>query len=280
MNNFLAVFDGYNLQESTLQYAIQVAKDTNAHVTGVFLDEFLYHTYDVSDIVHHHKNYNAVIKDLDAADKAKRDAAAHQFQRACEAAHVHFSIHRNKSIALQELKKESLFADLIIINENETFNNNKEASPTRFIKELLEDVHCPVLVIPAEYKSIDKVVLLYDGEPSSLYAIKMYSYLLGTMKQLPLEVLTVKEELIPVLRLPENELMREFVKRHFSGAQYTIVKGNTEEQVVKHMKVYGENELVVLGAYGRNALSRWFKTSLGDILLRDLNTPLFIAHHS
>jgi len=278
MNNFLAVFDGYNMQESTLQYAIQLTRDANAHLTGVFLDDFLYHTYNVSNVVFHNKNYDKVIKELDTADKEKRAQATSHFQSACEKAHVHFSIHHDKSIALQELKHESLFADLIIINESETFSNHKEQSPTSFIKQLLRDVHCPVLVVPNEYKPIDKIVLLYDGEPSSLHAIKMYSYLLGNAKKLLVEVLTIKEETIPILRLPDNKLMREFIKNHFAQAQYTVVKGNTEELVISYLKQYGENELVVLGAYGRGALSRWFKDSLGDILMKKLNIPLLIAH--
>ncbi len=280
MKNFLAIFDGYNMRQSTLRYAMQLAQDANAHLTGVFLNEFLYHTYNISEVVFHNQQYSKVIEALDTKDQATRHAAVQQFQSACSKAHIPFSIHRDKSIALQELQHESLFADLIIINEHETFSQSKEQSPTPFIKELLCNVYCPVLVVPDEYKTFDNIVLLYDGSPSSLYAIKMFSYLVDSAKQLPVEVLTIKEELIPVLRLPDNKLMREFMKRHFSGIQYTIVNGNTEELVVSRLKQQGENKIVVLGAYGRSAISRWFKNSLGDVLLKALNTPLFVAHNN
>jgi len=280
MNNFLAVFDGYKMKESTLLYAIQLTKDANAHLTGVFLDDFLYHTYNVSKVVFNNNDYRAVMQELDETDKTMRDKAAQDFQKACNRAHIHFSIHHDKSIALQELKHESLFADLVIINENETFSNTQQQSPTAFIKDLLCDVHCPVFVVPDEYKPLNKVVLLYDGEPSSLHAIKMYSYLLGNTKQLPVEVFTVKEESIPILRLPENKLMRGFIKSHFTGAQYTIISGDSEEQVISHLKENMENKLIVLGAYGRSTLSRWFKDSMGDLLLKELNVPLFIAHEN
>jgi hypothetical protein len=36
---------------------------------------------------------------------------------------------------------------------------------------------------------------------------------------------------------------------------------------------------VVLGAYQRSEVSRWFKTSMADILMRELNVPMFIAHN-
>ena len=278
MKKFLAVFDGYKMSKSTLEYAIQMAKATNAHLVGVFLDEFIYRTYSVTKIIKTYEDYDSVIKKLDAKDKVKRDNAAIQFQKACEKAKITFSIHRDKSIALQELKHESMFADLIIINEYETFTKYKEQLPTRFIKDLLGDVQCPVLVVPNAFKQVDKIVLLYDGGPSSLYAVKMFSYLFGDLQDLPIEVYTVKDHYMASLRLPDNKLMREFIKRHFPKATFTVVRGDPKKQIQLYLRNHKENELVVLGAYRRTELSRWFKTSMADILMKELDTPLLIAH--
>ena len=278
MKKFLAVFDGYKMSKSTLDYAIQMAQVTKAHLVGVFLDEFIYRTYSVTKIIKTYEDYDSVIKKLDAKDKVKRDNAAIQFQKACEKAKITFSIHRDKSIALQELKHESMFADLIIINEYETFTKYKEQLPTRFIKDLLGDVQCPVLVVPNAFKQVDKIVLLYDGGPSALYAVKMFSYLFGDLQDLPIEVYTVKDHYMPSLRLPDNKLMREFIKRHFPKATFTVVKGDAEKQIQSYLRNHKENELVVLGAYRRTELSRWFKTSMADILMKELDTPLLIAH--
>ena len=278
MLNYLAVFDGYKISKSTINYAIQIAKASKAHLVGAFLDEFIYRSYNVYKVMTTNKNYDAVIKELDENDKTKRDEAVHIFQTACEKSGISFSIHRNKSIALQELKHESIFADLVIINEFETFTTYKQQSPTRFIKELLSDAQCPVLVVPNTFKPVDKIVLLYDGAPSSVYAVKMFSYLFGNVPDLPVEVYTVKEEAKANLHLPDNKLMREFIKRHFPKATFTVAKGNAEEHIQGYLQNHKENELVVLGAYRRSEVSRWFKTSMADILMRKLNTPLFIAH--
>ena len=278
MKKFLAVFDGYKMSKSTLDYAIQMAQATKAHLVGVFLDEFIYRTYSVTKIINTYEDYDSVIKKLDGKDKVKRDEAAILFQKACEKAKITFSIHRDKNIALQELKHESMFADLIILNEYETFTKYKEQLPTRFIKNLLGDVQCPVLVVPNAFKQVDKIVLLYDGGPSALYAVKMFSYLFGNFQDLPVEVYTVNDRM-ENLRLPDNKLMREFIKSHFPKATYTVAKGNADEQIPGYLRNHKENELVVLGAYRRSELSRWFKTSMADILMRELDTPLFIAHN-
>ena len=278
MKKFLAVFDGYKMSKSTLDYAIQLTQTAHANLVGVFLDEFIYRSYSAYKVMTTYKDYDKVIKEFDEKDKKKRDSSVLQFQKACEKAKISFSIHRDKSIALQELKHESMFADLIIINEYETFTKNKEELPTRFMKDLLGDVQCPVLVVPNTFKQVDKIVLLYDGGPSALYAVKMFSYLFGNFQDLPVEVYTVNDKL-ENLRLPDNKLMREFIKSHFAKATYTVAKGNAEEQILGYLRNRKENELVVLGAYRRSELSRWFKTSMADILMKELDTPLFIAHN-
>ncbi|MEO7045974.1 MAG: universal stress protein, partial [Ferruginibacter sp.] len=174
---FLAVFDGFKFSESTMNYAIQLTKESDAFLVGVFLDEFIYRSYNFSKIITSYKNAEQILKDLDAKDQEKRDETVKQFERACNEAGIRYSFHRNTGIAIQELKQESIFADLIIINDNETFNRFAENPPTRFIKELLSDVQCPVLIVPDTFKPIDKITLLYDGSPSSVFAIKMFSYL-------------------------------------------------------------------------------------------------------
>ena len=73
--------------------------------------------------------------------------------------------------------------------------------------------------------------------------------------------------------------MREFIKRHFPKAVYIVVKGIAKEQIAGHLRNHKENELVVLGAYRRSELSRWFKISMADVLMNELDTPLFIAHN-
>ena len=173
---------------------------------------------------------------------------------------------------------ESIFADLLVIDKHETFSRFAQDLPTSFIRNLLENAQCPVLVVPREFESIEKIILLYDGGPSSVYAIKMFSYLLSPFKKMPIGVLSVK----PTgqdLHLPDNRLMKEFMKRHFPQAAYKIIQGEPASEIIKYLKNRHQDELVVLGAYQRGMVSRWLKTSMADILMTHLKTPLFIAHH-
>lgn len=279
MKKFLAVFDGYKMSQSTLDYAIQLTKSAKAHLTGIFLDEFIYHSYNVQEIVSSNRDYEKVLEKLNKLDEEKREQAALYFKEICEKEGIQFNVHSNKNIAIQELKAESMFADMIIIDQNETFAKYSEALPTRFIKELLGNTQCPVMVVPNRFEPINKITLLYDGGPASLYAIKMFSYILGNPDNLPIEVFTVREARKKELYLPGHKSMREFIKRHFPKAKFITAKGVPETEIVKYLRTHHENEMVVLGAYQRSELSRWFKISMADTLMKNLKMPLFIAHN-
>jgi len=274
----LAVFDGLKFSKSTLNYAIQFAKEANAFLVGVFLDDSMYRSYNLYKVMKTKGDIEEVMDRLDKKDQEKRDKAVIEFQKACGLAGINYTFHRNTGIAIHELKQESIFADLLVINDNETFNRFSENRPTRFLKELLPDVQCPVLVVPDTFRPIENITFLYDGGPSSVYAIKMFSYLFGEVTHTPVKIFSIKEPGTGT-HLPNNKLMREFIKKHFPKAEYIIEKGNPEEQVLGHFRNKKENTLIVLGAYRRSEISRWFKTSMADLLMKELDVPLFIAHN-
>lgn len=279
MKKILAVFDGYKLSESTLRYAIDMAKQTESHLTGIFLDAFFYHSYNLSKILRTSSNPDMTIEELDKQDERQRGLSAYEFEKACQNEGVSFSVHRNHSLPLLELQYESMFADLIVINECEKFTRLDLHEPTDFIKDLLSSLHCPVIVVPDNYKQINKIVFLYDGEVSSLYAIKMFTYLFNNWKDMPIDVITVVENDIIVPQLPGTILMTDFLTRRFSNFNSILLKGNVEEMIMSNLLALGENQLVVLGAYRRSGFSRWLKRSMADTLMIGLDLPLFITHH-
>ena len=278
MKKIIAAFDGLKYSESTKGYALYLAKQTNTHLVGIFLDDPLYRSYKIYELVLKEGASDDKIKIYEAKDKETRAAAAKHFEAACQNSGLEYSIHHDYGIAIQELKHESIYADLLIINSKETLTHYTEKLPTRFIRDILGDAQCPVLIVPEKYDPIQKIILLYDGEPSSVYAIKIFSYLLPQLKHMDTEVLSVNP-VDSTLQLPDNKLMQEFMKRHYPNATYTIMKGNAEDEIVKYLEKSNQNSLVVLGAYRRSTVSRWFRESMADILMKEVKLPLFIAHN-
>lgn len=280
MKKIIAVIDGLKYSDSATAYAVHIAKQTGSHLVGVFLDDVTYHSYKIYELVDKggYVNEEKMTRLQNNDDQARVDATK-KFSVACQEAGVNYNVHHDRNIAIHELLHESIFADLLVIESKETFTHYEEKLPTRFVRDLLSEVQCPVLVAPKNFTPFEKAILLYDGQSASIYAIKTFSYLFSGLSGLKVEVVSVKG-IRDTLHVPDNQLMKEYMKRHFPQATFTVLRGDAENEIVKQLKGNNNNLLIVLGAYNRGMVSRWFKPSMADILMEELNKPLFIAHHS
>lgn len=280
MIKIVAVFDGLKFSNSTLEYAIHLCKQQSIHLVAVFLDDFTYHSYRV---------YPDLMKDpqpaekqaqLEQKDADTRKASRAIVEKACHANGISYSIHIDKSIAYQELIHETIYADLAIIGFQETFSRYEpKRLPSDFIRDLLVHTQCPLLLVPPVYHPIEKTCFLFNGQPSSVYALKQYNYLFGSIHALPVEVITVRDD-DASNHLPDDHLLKELLKRHYKQVDYTMLKGLIAEvEIVDHLRARMDHPLVVLGAYQRGMVSRWFRPSMADELIKELSIPIFVAHN-
>lgn len=278
MEKFIAAIDGLKYSDSTAHYATHLAQQASAHLVGVFLEDITYHSYKVYDLVGDKGLMEENMVRLEEQDKERREESVQVFEEVCKHTNINFSVHRDRNIAIHELLHESIYADLLIIDSKETLTHYDESKPTRFMRDLLEQVQCPVLVVPSKYQPIDKVVLLYDGSPSSVFAIRAFCDVLACCTTLPVELVTVTNDKTST-HVPDHRLIKEFLKRHIAEVTFTVFKGDPETEIVSYIKKQLLHPLVVLGAYRRGMVSRWFKPSMADALMQQLKVPLFIAHN-
>lgn len=279
MKKFIAAFDGLRFSESAMQYAISLSKLCNAHLVGVFLEDFTRRSFPITTITSYAgPDLDDYLQELYEGDRKERKLHIEQFEEACGREGITFSLHRDKNLAVHELLHESVYADLLIICMEETMTYVEERTPTRFLRELLPDLQCPVLVVPKVFKPIDSFIILYDGTPSSVYAAKNFSYIFDEMKYLEIEFLTVRDE-ESSMHVPDNKLIKELAKRHFPKATFTVIKGNAEDEIIKHVQKQKKETMLILGAYQRGRVSRLFRPSMADALMQYMSRPLFIAHH-
>lgn len=64
--------------------------------------------------------------------------------------------------------------------------------------------------------------LAIDGGPSAVFAIKMFNYVLPQLGFKESEVVSVNKP-GDSPHVPDNRLMKEFMKRHFQEARYTVL---------------------------------------------------------
>lgn len=276
MMKILAAFDGTKYSDGASKYAIEIAKATNSMLVGVFIQDMRYINFTYAYAWDQPFIDFTTIEGAQKEEKEKIDMNIKLFHRACDEKGIHHKVHLDKGVPLQELLNESVFSDMIIIDSHTSFFSLGEKNPSPFLKDFLVDSHCPVLIVPHQYAFFDKAILCYDGTPSSVYAMKMFSYLFPDLKDLQTIVVSVNEK--SSNHLKEGYNFKDLVQAHFEGAGYEILSGEPELELMKYLKKNAENCIVVMGAYGRSALSRLLHQSISNKVIQELNIPVFITH--
>ena len=275
MNKIIVALDSLRPSKSAVSYAIELSKSTDSHLVAVFLDDFSNTSYKSHEMLRKQftvsqETYDTCIQE----DNETRKEAVSHFEEMSGKENLKYTIHHDRNISLNELIAESNYADLLIIEKKETMTFYAENPPTHFIKNLLQEIHCPVLVVPGEYKKIDKVLFLYDGEPYSATAIKMFSYLFRVYSESRIEVLTVKSNKReqPVLN---NHLLKEYMKSHFPNTIYTVLSGLPDIEIINHLKCTYQNELIVLGSYHKELSDIHLKLLFMTLHAGNTNTSFY-----
>lgn len=277
MKKILAAFDGTKYSEGASKYAIEIAKATNSMLVGVFIQDMRYLSYTYAYAWDQPFIDFTSIEASQKEEKEKIELNIKLFHRHCEEKGVHHKVHLDKGVPLQELLQESIFSDLIIIDENTSFFSLSDKKPSPFMKDFMADSYCPVLIVPHSYRFFDRAVFCYDGSPSSTYAMKMFSYLFCELDDLKYTIVSVNEK--STNHLKEGDNIKDLVKAHFKNAEYEVLHGNAEEELLKYLKSgRADHAMVVMGAYGRNAMSRFFHESLSNKVIDETHLPVFITH--
>lgn len=277
MKKILVVFNGAKFAYHVLEQAIAIARQDNSLLVGIFLrpptsSETIYPF--INDLALTGSSY--YLQDASVEDAAIIKTNVTLFRDTCGGASVNHSIHLDKGTPVNELLKESVFADLIVIDAMADLYTNIPGLLTPSLRELLADSHCPVLVVHEKAQPVEKAILTYDGSPSSMHAIKMYSYLFPHLRNAPTRLVTVTESKEPVL--PNAANATNWLKVHFTGLVTDVLSGDTKSALKTYLEDKQANALIVMGAYGRNAVSRLLRQSLANYILSHTTMPLFITH--
>lgn len=276
MKKIIIAFDGLKHSDAAIDYALDIAKDSSALLVGVFLHDLSYLAMSYNyrwglpfnsawDI-----KYQADPKD---EEKIKTNVAL--FSSKCEQQNIQYKVHVDRGIPVEELMRESIFADILIIDSRLAFSRISEDELSAQFIELLTEVSCPVLVVPAKFEKIDNAILTYDGSQTSTYALKMYSYIFPEWRDLPTKLVTVNED---DEHLKEKHHIEDLLNTKFSQLSIEVLKGHAKEELMTYLKSFANNSVVVMGAYGRPAISMLFKKSLANAVIREIMVPVFIAH--
>ncbi|MFI5151866.1 MAG: universal stress protein [Chitinophagales bacterium] len=209
-------------------------------------------------------------------DKSIINKSKARFSRLCENAGIKFNTHEGELDWDREaFTKESRFADLAVISEELYCANYLTRQPNIFMQELLHTAECPVLIVPENFKTIDRIAYAYDSKKESVFALKQFASFFPQLTDLPMETVYTSAEKSD--HIPDLDLLKEYAAVHFNsfGASKLHFDGK------KFLSTWLEdkkNALLVCGAFSRSAVSNLLNRSFADQVIRDHVSPVFIAH--
>ncbi|GAB4092537.1 universal stress protein [Flaviaesturariibacter terrae] len=172
--------------------------------------------------------------------------------------------------------RESHFADLIILSPETTFSTDGNGIPSTFTRDLLRSAACPVMLAPREFDGISETIFCYDGSPSSLFAIKLYTYLFPGLCGEKLTILEVTRSEDALLDEAQQSLLK-WARCHYEDVRFQTLVGDAREELLQYLFMK-RGKMVVLGAFGRSLLSMLFHESTAERLTETVDLPMFITH--
>ena len=278
MKKILLAIDATNLNINSLDFACFLGSLTKSKITGVFLENLVAEEKPVLKSLQGAAYIDWMVDENSDEHKAKMEAIKKNiafFKEGCINRQTQYEVHREGGVPLSEVIEESRFADALIVDAETSFSKHFESIPTGFIKDVLKKVECPVILAPENFEAIDEIAFTYNGSSSSVFAIKQFTYLFPELKEKKVSIIQVNE----TGEWPDKDKNKftEWLQNHYTNLHFKTLKGETENVLFDYL-FKRKNMFLVMGAYGRNSLSQFFKHSHADLLINTITQPIFIAH--
>lgn len=278
MEKILLAIDATNLNINSLDFACFLGRLTKSKITGVFLENRVAEEKPALKAMQGAAYKDWAVDENSDDHKAKMESIKKNiafFGEGCINREVRYEVHQDRGVPSDDLIEESRFADAVIVDAETSFNKNFEGIPTEFIRVVLKKAECPVIIAPENFEAIDEIVFTYNGSSSSVFAIKQFTYLFPELKEKKVSIIQVNET-GEWLDKDKNKFM-EWLQNHYTDLHFEALKGETENVLFDHL-FKRKNIFLVMGAYGRTTLSRFFKRSYADLLINTVTQPIFLAH--
>ncbi len=216
---------------------------------------------------------------LDIFSKGDSDISqlADAFEHAAKEANATYEIHHDFGLTAQELVRQSIFADLLVLNYRPFVNYATGEPDLSVLDQIIKGSKCPVLIFPESTRRIDNLIFTYDNKESSVFAIRAFSNLFSeNLREKEVSILSVLPDEDEEIK--NENLLIKLVKQHYTNIGIQMLEGiNISMEISKFARSL-KNPLVVMGAYGRSRISNLLLPSVAQHLLKRSDVPLFIAH--
>lgn len=273
MRKVIIAFDGVEYSEGAVEFARRMNEQGRISVTGLFLPQLAFsNLWSYADAM----SGTSFIPFIEDEEGDIMEKNITRFSEYCTKHGIQYSV--NKALfefALPELRKETRFADLVILGNESFYHNIGSESPNEYLKDALHAAECPVVVVPESYRYPEVNILAYDGSESSVFAIKQFMYIFPEFADNNTILITADTSAEKFSENKEN--VKDLASAHFSSLSYV----NLDIDAKKYFATWlseKKGAVLVCGAFSRSFISELFRHSFIEEVLREHKIPVFISH--
>ncbi|MBC9914830.1 universal stress protein [Chitinophaga varians] len=277
MEKILFVTDAVCMSKSCLDFACYLGNLTHSRVTGVFLENQEMELRSVEDI--REKGVTEAVPGAPIAQQKElyRDENIKRFISHCELNGVASAVHQHAGMPLKAVLKESRYADLLVVDAATSFSWRPETTPTSFVRDILEQAECPVIIAPPKFDGVDEIIFTYNGSNACMYAMRQFTYLLPQLSCHKATVLSVTPKDQPAKG--DMEKLKEWLHTHYPDGSLIVLEDDFVQARLLEYLFEKEKVMIVMGAFGRNMLSNLLVPNPMKPVLKLISQPVFITHH-
>jgi len=273
MKKVIIAFDGTHFSKSAFEFAKQLNKLEPILLAGVFLPQI-----EIANLWSYAAASTGApfIPLIEEGEAEAIEKNIKNFENLCIKNDIEHRIHKDFfDLTLHELKKETRFADLLILSSQKFYENLGENTSYSYLQDALQDTECPVVLVPEEFTFPKNIILAYDGTESSVFAIKQFAYLFPQLCNKRAILVYVHKNTDK--DFPDKIQIEELAARHFTNLELLKLNINPKKYFTTWITAQ-KAPILISGSYGRSGLSELFKKSFIKEIIGEHNLPIFIAH--
>lgn len=222
--------------------------------------------------------YPAFYEDLVQSVKQQAERVIAESRQVFEGSQVQVDYQVREGIVRDTILEEARTVDLVCLGRLGEHGEWEDGELGSTVQKVLRRSQRPVLVTPAEFFPMNKLLVAYDASQHANRALRVACGLSSDVG-LPMVVVTVaqREEDRPRSETVLDEARRLVAPYEEVTAEFSLLVGEEEETLLVEHVEQTESDLVVMGAYGESRIREWLLGSTTAGVLARSSRPVLLV---
>ncbi len=214
--------------------------------------------------------------DLTAEARAVARQLTDAFREALEATGVAFEVQVEEGVPYERIVEDMKYCDLLVVGKEPHFFYSHPEQKTRTLVGIVKNTIGPTLVVPDDYRDINRVLVAYDASNASARALRRFVRLQPFGTDLEVEIVNIhgkgeREGSQLALRMAKSYMDIHGYNANIAGIQ----GGSAAREIVDYARQF-QADVVVAGAHSVSQLTKLAFGSTTASLLQNTPVPLFL----